>query len=161
MDVSIQPLAPGSSWRAQMAAEQFALWGPLTGHGSAGLYEAFLELAAHSAGLPRVLAATASGSLLGSVNVMAREMTTRPHLTPWLGQLFVRQGHRAGGVGTRLVEAAISYAGNLGYGELFLFTSGSLPAYYRKRGWVDVEEVDYLGKQRTIMRFDIHATRAG
>jgi GNAT superfamily N-acetyltransferase len=154
-DVSIQPLTLDTPWPKQMAAEQFAYWGALTGHDSVEAYEAFLEQAARSVALPRVLAAARSGELLGSVNLMAQEMTIRPLLTPWLGQLFVREAFRADAVGTRLMEAAISYAGALGFGALFLFTSGALPGYYRKRGWVDVETVDYLGKQRSIMRFDI------
>jgi GNAT superfamily N-acetyltransferase len=153
-DVSIQPLTPQSPWREQMAAEQFAYWGPLTGHGSQALYETFLQEAAHSSTLPRVLVATSADTLLGSVNLMVAEMTIRPHFTPWLGQLFVDKRHRTNGVGTRLLDAAISYVKGLGHDRLFLFTSGSLPAYYRRRGWVDVEDVAYLGKQRTILRFD-------
>jgi predicted N-acetyltransferase YhbS len=154
-NLSVQPLSAGSLWAAQMAAEQFAYWGPLTGHASAALYEAFLDQAARSVTLPRVLVAAGAGGVLGSVNLMTREMAIRPQLTPWLGQLFVGEGHRANGVGGRLVEAAIAYVAGLGYDRLFLFTSGSLPDYYRKRGWVDVETVDYLGKSRVVMRFDI------
>jgi hypothetical protein len=30
-------------------------------------------------------------------------------------------------------------------------------AYYRSRGWIDVEDVAYLGKVRTIMRLTINA----
>jgi len=82
-------------------------------------------------------------------------MTIRPQFTPWLCQLFVSESHRAKGIGAKLVDAAISYVGSLGYGQLFLFTSGTLPDYYRKHGWTDVEEVSYLGKERTIMRFDL------
>ena len=156
-DLFIAPLAPGSPWRTEMAAEQYDYWGPLTGHASAQCYAAFLEQAAHSDGLPRVLVATRSGALMGSVNLVAQEMAIRPPFTPWLGQLFVRENCRAEGIGTRLVDAAISHAGALGYGALFLFTSGALPGYYRKRGWTDVETVDYLGKPRTVMRFDIGA----
>jgi predicted N-acetyltransferase YhbS len=156
---SIQPLTLEAPWRAQMAAEQFATWGPLTGHDSAEAYEVFLEKAARSAALPRVLVATRAGALLGSVNLLAQEMAIRPQFTPWLGQLFVRNHCRAEGIGTALVDAAIAYAGVLGYGELFLFTSGSLPDYYRKRGWRDVETVDYLSRQRTVMRFDISVNR--
>ena len=82
-------------------------------------------------------------------------MTIRPQFTPWLGQLFVSENRRAKGVGTGLLNAAIAYVGNLGYRQLFLFTSGTLPKYYGKRGWAEVEEVEYLGKMRTVMCFDI------
>ena len=156
-DFSIEPLAPGSPWRVQMAADQFGLWGPLTGHASAASYEAFLEQAACSSALPRVLVAGLDGALLGSVNLLTQEMTIRPRLTPWLGQLFVTESQRSKGIGAQLLNAAIAYAGNLGHRRLFLFTSGTLPDYYRKRGWTEIEELSYLGKPRTIMCFDINS----
>ncbi|MBC8038707.1 MAG: GNAT family N-acetyltransferase [Rhizobiales bacterium] len=154
-EASIEPLAPASPWCAQLAADQFELWGPLTGHDCPASYEAFLEQAACSSALPRVLVARLGDTLLGSVNLLAHEMTIRPQLTPWLGQLFVSENQRAKGIGTGLLNAAIAYVENSGYRQLFLFTSGTLPGYYGKRGWTEIEEVSYLGKARTIMRFDI------
>jgi GNAT superfamily N-acetyltransferase len=154
--VSIQPLTPQSPWRAKIAADQFAYWGPLTGHASPALYETFLEEAANSSALPRVLLAATPDSFVGSVNLLAKEVTIRPQFTPWLSQLFVAENHRASGIGAKLLDAAISYIDGLGYDRLYLFTSGTLPGYYRKRGWMDVEEVGYLGKQRTILCFAIH-----
>jgi len=154
-DLSIQPLTPESPWQMQIVRDQSQYWGPLTGYSSPVLYKAFLEQATYSLTLPRVLLATTSSALLGSVNLLTQEMTIRPQFTPWLGQLFVSESHRAKGIGAKLVDAAISYVGSLGYGQLFLFTSGTLPDYYRKHGWTDVEEVSYLGKERTIMRFDL------
>jgi GNAT superfamily N-acetyltransferase len=159
VDLSIQPLKPKSPWRAQLAKDQFAFWGPLTGYASPVLYEAFLEQAASSQTLPRVFLATSGTILIGSVNLLAKEMTVRPQFTPWLGQLFILESHRAKGVGTKLLNAAISHIGSLGYDQLFLYTSGTLPGYYRKRGWTDIEDVTYLGKVRTIMRFDINPKR--
>ena len=97
------------------------------------------------------------GALLGSVNLLTQEMTNRPRLTPWLGQLFVTESQRSKGIGAQLLNAAIAYAGNLGHRQLFLFTSGTLPGYYRKRGWTEIEEISYLGKPRTIMCFDINS----
>ena len=62
---------------------------------------------------------------------------------------------RSRGVGGALVDAAAAYARRLGHGRLFLFTTGTLPNYYRRRGWVDVDEVVYLDRVRTIMRLDL------
>jgi len=94
---------------------------------------------------------------LGSVNLLTNEMAVRPQFTPWLGQLFVSESQRSRGVGATLIDAAASYVEQLGYRQLFLFTSGTLPDYYRNRGWSDVEDVAYLGQVRTIMRLKIDA----
>ena len=155
LNLSIQPLEPGSPLLARIAADQFAHWGQLTGHSSRRAYEAFLEDAARSSSLPRVLTASLQGTLLGSVNLLANEMTIRPRFTPWMGQLFVAPDNRARGVGAALLASAASYVGELGYRQLFLFTSGTLPDYYRSKGWTDVEDVSYLGRLRTIMRRDV------
>ena len=157
-NLSIRPLEPGSALLTQVAADQFAHWGPLTGYSSRDAYTAFLEDAARSIALPRVLIATIDGIVLGSVNLLATEMSIRPQFTPWMGQLFVAMSQRSRGVGAVLLDAAASYVAQLGYRQLFLFTSGTLPDYYRRRGWTDVEDVSYLGRLRTIMRRDIAAS---
>jgi GNAT superfamily N-acetyltransferase len=149
---SIAPLEPTSPFTSEIARRQFDHWGPLTGYPSLITYRSFLEQAARSVALPRVLVAATSKTLLGSVNLLVSEMTIRPHLTPWLAQLFVMQSARGAGIGTVLVEAAARYVEKLGYHHLFLFTSGRLPDYYSARGWVAIEEVIYLGKVRTVMR---------
>jgi hypothetical protein len=143
----------------QIAADQFEYWGPLTGHSSQSSYEAFLEQAARSAALPRVLIASMGGMLLGSVNLLTNELPIRPQFTPWMGQLFIAKSRRSNGIGAALIDAAACHVAKLGYHQLFLFTSGSLPGYYRNRGWIDVEDVTYLGKVRTIMRLTINAAR--
>jgi GNAT superfamily N-acetyltransferase len=157
---AIQPLAPNSPWLTRIAVEHFEFWGPLTGHGSRSLYESFLEQAARSTDLPKVLIANVGGALAGSVNLLVTEMSIRPQLTPWMGQLFVVEGYRSLGIGAALLDAAATYVGTIGYDQLFLFTSGTLPGYYRSRGWSDVEEVTYLGRTRTIMRRQVTAMQS-
>jgi GNAT superfamily N-acetyltransferase len=106
-----------------------------------------------------VLIATVSGTLMGSVNLLTNDMTIRPQFTPWMGQLFVLDNQRSLGIGTALIDAAASYVQQLGYCQLFLFTSGTLPQFYRNRGWIDVENVAYFGKLRTVMRLEINVPR--
>jgi predicted N-acetyltransferase YhbS len=139
---------------ATIAGLQFALWGALTGYNTAAEYEQFLSEAAYSRGLPTVLVARRGESFVGSVNLLAREMTIRPALSPWMAQLFVVGAERGKGVGNALVKAALTYATGLGFRRVYLYTSGALPSYYRGLGWTALEEVEYLGKRRTIMAFD-------
>lgn len=138
-----------------IAALQFAFWGRLTGYGSASDYEQFLCRAAGSRQLPQVLVARRGTIFVGSVNLLASEMTIRPALSPWMAQLFVPAGERSQGVGNALIEAAVAGAAALGYRRLYLYTSGSLPRYYASRHWQPVEEVEYLDKTRVIMAYDL------
>jgi GNAT superfamily N-acetyltransferase len=157
--LSVQPLQSRSPWLAQIAAKHFVYWGPLTGYSSRKLYESFLRQAAQSEALPRVLIASIRGTFIGSVTVLTNDLAIRPQFTPWMGQLFVVDNQRSSGVGTALIGAAAAYAERLGYREFFLFTSGRLPEFYRRRNWIDVENVSYLGKVRTIMRRELNASR--
>ena len=54
-----------------------------------------------------------------------------------------------------LVNASIDHAAKLGFRRTYLYTSGTLPAYYASLGWQAIEEIEYLGKMRTIMTFEL------
>jgi predicted N-acetyltransferase YhbS len=151
--VAIAPLDASSPLAGMVATIQFSFWGPLTGFTSAADYERFLRTASASA-LPSVLIASRGKQFAGSVNLLAQEMTTRPELSPWLGQLFVVEEERRGGVGRLLVRTAVDHVAALGHRRLHLYTSGTLPRFYESLGWKPIEMVDYLGKPRTIMAFD-------
>lgn len=92
---------------------------------------------------------------VGSVNLLASEMTIRPSLSPWMAQLFVPGTERSRGIGSALIDAAVARTAELGYRRLYLYTSGTLPGYYASRRWQLVEELEYLGKMRTVMAFDL------
>jgi GNAT superfamily N-acetyltransferase len=153
--VVITPLDPSSSLPATIASLQFSLWGLSTGHPSAADYERLLRQANGASALPAVLIARHGRRFIGSVNLLAHEMTTRPHLSPWLAQLLVLEEARRQGVGRMLIEATIARAAALGYPRLHLYTSGTLPTFYQSLGWRPIEMTPYLGKQRTIMVFDL------
>jgi GNAT superfamily N-acetyltransferase len=155
MSLEIEPLTIESGLPATIAALQFTFWGALTGYGSTADYEKFRCSAARSRQLPTVLVARRGPMFLGSVNLLAREMTIRPALSPWMAQLFVVDSERGRGVGNALTEALIARAAELGFWRVHLYTSGTLPAYYAALGWKPIEEVEYLGKMRTIMVFDL------
>ncbi|MDF0518246.1 GNAT family N-acetyltransferase [Bradyrhizobium yuanmingense] len=151
----IARLTEESGLSKTIAALQFAFWGPLTGYDSVADYEQFLCRAARSRQLPQVLVARGGTTLLGSVNLLASEMTMRPALSPWMAQLFVPAGERSRGVGSALIDAALARTAELGYRQLYLYTSGTLPGYYASRGWQAVEELEYLGKTRVVMAYEL------
>lgn len=155
MGFDIKRLPDDPSLPASIAKLQFEFWGLLTGHSSADAYEQFLREAARSTRLPAVLVAMDGEGFLGSVNLLASEMTTRPALSPWMAQLFVVDSERGRGVGNALVRASIDCATKLGFRRTYLYTSGTLPAYYASLGWRPIEKVEYLGNMRTIMAFEL------
>jgi predicted N-acetyltransferase YhbS len=154
--VEIEDLAATPDLPARIAALQFASWGRSTGFGSAGDYERFLRNAAGSSHLPAVLVAKRAGTFLGSVNLLLHEMTARPSLSPWLAQLFVIAEERGSGIGGMLVRACLRRFAELGFPRVHLYTAAAtrLPAYYASLGWTPIEDVEYLGKMRTVMVFD-------
>jgi predicted N-acetyltransferase YhbS len=155
-EIEIQALMLEQDLPAKIAAMQFANWGRSTGFGSVEEYERFLRDAARSRHLPAVLVARRGEKFLGSVNLLAHEMTTRPMLSPWLAQLFVISEERGGGVGRALVRACLARFAELGFSRVHLYTAAAttLPAYYAALGWSTIEETEYLGKLRAVMAFD-------
>jgi len=76
-------------------------------------------------------------------------------LTPWLAMLFVAPEYRDEGIGAALIRVVLGRTQALGFSRLNLYTSGDLPRYYEKLGWSIDERVQYLGKERTIMHYDL------
>jgi predicted N-acetyltransferase YhbS len=155
--VEIENLTLERGLPAMISAMQFANWGRSTGFNSAVEYERFLCDAARSRRLPAVLVARRGEKFLGSVNLLAHEITTRPMLSPWLAQLFVIAEERGRGVGAALVRACLARFAELGFSRVHLYTASAttLPAYYAALGWKTIEEVEYLGKLRAVMAFDL------
>jgi predicted N-acetyltransferase YhbS len=138
-----------------LARWHFDQWGALTGARTFEDYVALLSAAADSRTVPSVLVALADGELLGSANLVAADLPPRAHLTPWFGQLFVAPTRRRTGVGAALVQAVLDRARRCGYARVHLYTSGTLPQYYRRLGWRATEQLIYLGHQRTVMEYDL------
>lgn len=138
-----------------IARWHFELWGILTGSETLSGYVKILERCATSTTIPSVLIALSDAELLGSVSLVACDMTIRPDLTPWLAQLFVSPLQRSRGVGAALVRAALDHARQCGFKRVYLYTSGTLPDYYTRLGWSTLERVEYLGKERTVMEHGV------
>ncbi len=104
--------------------------------------------------LPLALVAFEERQPLGTISLLEESISTRKHLTPWLGGLYVREGVRGQGIGKQLIEAAVSEARELGIEQLFIGIRQA-EDYYLKLRWERVERMDYYGEVLTIMRFDL------
>jgi N-acetylglutamate synthase-like GNAT family acetyltransferase len=155
MAIEISDLRAAPHWIPTIARWQFELWGCLTGSDTLSGYVQLLASATKSDALPRVMLAEEDGNLLGSVNLVVCDCSVRPDLTPWLAQLFIAPEHRKLGAGATLVRAAQDSARDLGFQTLYLFTSGTLPNYYRSLGWWEMETFPYHGRERALMAYDL------
>jgi predicted N-acetyltransferase YhbS len=154
----ITDLGEHPSWIPTLARWHFEYWGPLTGAASLDAYVAALTSAAQNRTVPSVLVAVTEGELLGSANLVGCDLPARVALTPWLAQLFVEPTRRREGVGAALVRAVLRRAQECGHQRIYLYTSGTLPKYYIRLGWRLVERLQYLGRERTVMDYNLGAT---
>jgi N-acetylglutamate synthase-like GNAT family acetyltransferase len=53
-------------------------------------------------------------------------------------------------MGSKLVLAAVRRIHEMGFNNLYLYTSGTLPSFYERMGWEKREVTYYKGKERTI-----------
>ena len=91
--------------------------------------------------------------------MLEESISTRNHLTPWLGGLYVREDARRHGLGKQLIEAAVGEARKLGVEQLFIGIRQA-EGYYSKLGWVLVERMGYYGEEIAIMRLDLRRGEA-
>ena len=100
--------------------------------------------------LPLSLIALIEGEPVGTASLFQHDMDTRPELSPWLAGVFVKDGRRNLGVGSKLVSAAEEAAKKLCIGKLYLFTPDK-QSFYGRRGWSFFEETQFRGGRVTIM----------
>lgn len=77
----------------------------------------------------------------------------RDDLTPWLGGLVVTKAFQGKGIGKLLIDSIKVEAKNLGFSEMYLLTfNPTLPRYYNRLGWEELEKNTYSHKPVTIMK---------
>lgn len=91
---------------------------------------------------------------MGTVSLIEESISTRKDLGPWLAGLYVSEGERGRGLGGSLVEAAVSEARRLGFGQLYIIIRRA-EDYYLSRGWELFERTQYHGEEVTILRLDL------
>lgn len=111
--------------------------------------------------IPKTLIILQRGELVGCVslvNYTYRSSERMPKVTSdspvWLSNLFVVEQYRRLGIGVVLIDAAKSYARDLGLGELWL-SATDYTDYYQKRGWDIVRHTRLGGRQVNVMRTNV------
>lgn len=102
------------------------------------LEQASAEFRAHdrAAVIPSTLVALDdTGDWLGSVSLLREDHPQVPQYSPWLASLYVRPPVRGRGIGQALVGRAVSEAGALGVGRLYLYCTAAVAGWYRQLGW--------------------------
>jgi GNAT superfamily N-acetyltransferase len=87
-----------------------------------------------------LLACTAEGVPAGCASLTAGTLT-HPHLTPWLGLVYVRPELRRAGVGSALALRAAAECARSGHARLHLFTPHH-ERLYRRLGWATFERTE-------------------
>jgi GNAT superfamily N-acetyltransferase len=116
-----------------------------------------LRAACGRAEIPTVVVAFTDATLLGSAKLVLHDMDTHMDLSPWLAGVFVSPEHRSQGIGTALVQRAVSEARSLGVQRLHLYTPGA-EQFYLRLGWSPVERLTYRGAEVVVMSYS-YATR--
>ena len=104
--------------------------------------------------LPLAVVAIEHGNVIGTGCLKLEDLEIRPHLSPWLGGLFVVPEYRNRGVATAMIRHLLEEAQSFQLGVLYLWTP-SAESLYAKLGWKTVERLDYCGYSVAVMQLEL------
>lgn len=152
--MEIRPLADRPELVPTLAEWFHEEWGRVVPWGTVEGFAEMFRGQLNRDALPLALVALEGGAPVGTSALRVADMPERPERTPWLGGVYVRPGARGRGVGEALVRAAERRARELGFRELFLFTTDR-EAFYRRLGWSVLEHADHHGELAAVMRTEL------
>lgn len=100
--------------------------------------------------IPLVMIALEDRKPVGTASLTARDLPSRPDLTPWLAAVFVPAGQRSRGIGSLLVDAVEAAARGLGVETLYLFTPDK-EHFYARMGWRTLECTEFRAETVVVM----------
>lgn len=127
-----------------------AEWGHLNPGSTAHARAERLRLHGAQPGIPMTFIAIEDNVLLGSASLVANDLTTHPHLSPFLASVYVAPAYRRLGIASALVRRAVLAAEQFGITTAYLITPDQQRLYARL-GWTEVEQVRYRGELLTLM----------
>ncbi|NLW70127.1 MAG: GNAT family N-acetyltransferase [Eubacteriaceae bacterium] len=130
---TVRRLTPEDTDLMHEAAELLYAWWGDRMHPKPEL-EIFCQHAACKDRLPQtIMAFDEEGKPVGMCQFLLSEAWSRPDLSPWLSNVFVREDMRGKGVCRAMMEQVEGYAKELGIKEMYLFTPHE--GLYEKWGW--------------------------
>lgn len=103
--------------------------------------------------IPSMLIAVEEDQVFGSAALIASDMDTRPELSPWLANVYVKSDKRGSGIGAKLVKSIMDIAREHHLPCIYLFTPDQ-EKFYAKLGWKTISKETYRNSPVTIMQFD-------
>ena len=133
-----------------LAAWHHEAWSALTPHLSVVERIAGFQARARRGSVPTGFVALADGVVAGMACLVACDVESHGHLTPWLASVLVGPAYRRQGIGAALTRRATDEASALGASTLYLFTFDK-EAFYARLGWSWFERAQLAGVPGTIM----------
>lgn len=129
-------------------------WGAADPAGSLAAWTDGLRARSLRDRVPMSWVALVAGVPVGSVALVASDMSTHPELTPWLSGLLVLPGYRRHGLGSALTAHCEAAAATLCVRGMYLYTDEAA-GFYAKRGWSSIATERYEGAFKTLMLKDL------
>ncbi len=82
--------------------------------------------------------------------LVAYDVDSHRHLTPWLASVLVGPAHRGKGIGSALSRRTTEEAAALGAPRVYLFTFDK-QSFYGRLGWSALERAEMAGVPGTVM----------
>jgi len=133
-----------------LAAWHYGQWGHLNPGDS--ILARIERLRKHTGrpGIPTTLIAVENEIVLGAAGLVVNDLSSHPHLTPFLASVYVAPEHRGRGVASALVHQMMAVVQELELPTFYLITTDQQRLYGRL-GWVAQGEVEYRGEAVTLM----------
>ena len=94
--------------------------------------------------IPIAFVALDGDTPVGHVSLVEHNMSIHRELSPWLAGTLVHPARRGEGIGTALVQHAVSRATELGVATLYLYTEHAR-GFYLRLGWSHLWDEEYEG----------------
>lgn len=93
------------------------------------------------------IAQSKTGTLLGTVSLVAHDLPEKKHLSPWIASLYVYPDYRGKGVGKKLIAYALSQCK---IETVYLWCHKHMLDYYKVLGW---NVIEVLPADKYVMKY--------